>query len=132
MDDVIKALSPRVYLAGASGQTTPLYLKLLELVRDRRVQAIGPTSAPRRITLGSVELTVLRQPPEDAQEENNNSLGIRVRHGTVTVLLTGDSEVSPSDCLQCFTSYQPFVIDLTAREPDWSSRVGPRTRTVLE
>jgi competence protein ComEC len=97
MDDVIKAFSPRVYLAGASGQTTLLYLKLLELVRDRGMQAIGPTATPRKITLGSVELTVFPQAPEDTTEENNNSLGIRVQHGAVTVLLTGDSEVPERD-----------------------------------
>jgi competence protein ComEC len=92
MDDVIKAFSPRVYLATASSHTTPQYLKLLELVRDRGMQAIGPTATPRRITLGSVVLTVFPQPPEDFQEENNNSIGLRVQHGDVSILMTGDSE----------------------------------------
>jgi competence protein ComEC len=92
MDDVIKAFAPRVYLAGASGQTTPLYLKLLELVRDRGIQAIGPTQAARQIALGSVELTVFPQPPEDFQEENNNSIGLRVQYGDLAILMTGDSE----------------------------------------
>jgi competence protein ComEC len=92
MDDVIKAFAPRVFLAYPGGQTTPLYLRLLELVRDRGMQAIGPTAEPRKITLGSVELTVFPQPPEDSAEDNNNSLGVRVRHGAVSVLLTGDSE----------------------------------------
>jgi competence protein ComEC len=92
MDDVIRAFSPRVYLAYPGGQTTPLYLRLLELVRDRGLQAISPTIEPRRITLGSVELTVFPQPPEDPAEDNNNSLAVRVRYGAVRVLLTGDSE----------------------------------------
>jgi competence protein ComEC len=92
MDDVIRAFGPRVYLATSSSHTTPQYLKLLELVRDRGMQAIGPTSAPRRITLGSVVLTVFPQPPEDFQEENNNSIGLRVQYGDVSILMTGDSE----------------------------------------
>jgi competence protein ComEC len=92
MDDVIKAFAPRVYLANPAGQATPQYLKLLELVRDRDMQAIAPTPTPRKIALGSVELTVFPQAPEDTTEENNNSLGVRVRHGDVSVLVTGDSE----------------------------------------
>ena len=92
MDDVIRAFRPRVFLATDSSHTTPHYLKLLELVRDSGMQAISPTDAPRKIELGSVVLTVLPQPPEDRQEENNNSIGIRVQHGSFSVLLTGDSE----------------------------------------
>jgi competence protein ComEC len=91
-DDVLRAFPVRVFLASSSGHTTPTYLRLLELVRDRGIQAIGPTAAPRKITLGSVELTILPQPPEDTEEENNNSIGLRVRHGVVSWLLTGDSE----------------------------------------
>ena len=56
------------------------------------MQAIFPTAAPRKITLGSVVLTVFPQAPEDPTEENNNSIGIRVQHGDVSILLTGDSE----------------------------------------
>ena len=37
-------------------------------------------------------LTVLPQPPEDTEDENDNSIGIRVQHGSFSVLLTGDSE----------------------------------------
>ena len=37
-------------------------------------------------------LTVFPQAPEDAKEENNNSIGIRLQHGSFSVLLTGDSE----------------------------------------
>jgi competence protein ComEC len=68
MDDVIKAFAARVYLATASSHTTSQYLRLLELVRDRGIQATAPTAAPRKITLGSVELTVFPQAPEDFQE----------------------------------------------------------------
>ena len=67
MDDVIRAFKPRVFLATDSSHTTPNYLKLLTLVRDSGMQAIFPTESPRRIELGSVILTVLPQPPEDAR-----------------------------------------------------------------
>ena len=35
---------------------------------------------------------MLPQAPEDAKDENDNSIGIRVKHGAFSVLLTGDSE----------------------------------------
>ena len=53
---------------------------------------IEPTSQARKIELGSIELTIFPQPPEDRKEENNNSIGLRVKYGNFSVLLTGDSE----------------------------------------
>ena len=50
------------------------------------------SSRPRKIELGSVELTIFPQPPEDRKEENNNSIGLRLKYGSFSVLLTGDSE----------------------------------------
>ncbi len=92
MEEVIREFRPRVFLASASSHTTPHYLRLLELVRDRGIQAIQPTDRPRRIELGSVVLTVFPQAPEDPAEENNNSIGIRLQYGTFSVLLPGDAE----------------------------------------
>jgi len=92
MDDVIRAFQPRVFLATDASHTTQTYLKLLTLVRDSGMRTILPTEAPRKIELGSVLLTVLPQPPENRQDENDNSIGIRVQHGSFSMLLTGDSE----------------------------------------
>jgi beta-lactamase superfamily II metal-dependent hydrolase len=61
-------------------------------MRDSGMQAIFPTSIPRKIELGSVLLTVLPQPPEDKADENDNSIGIRVQYGSFSMLLTGDSQ----------------------------------------
>jgi competence protein ComEC len=92
MDDVIKAFHPRFFLATDSSHTTPHYLKLLRLVRKSGTTAIFPTRAPRKIELGSVLLTVLPQPPENVEDENSNSIGIRIQHGSFSALLTGDSQ----------------------------------------
>jgi beta-lactamase superfamily II metal-dependent hydrolase len=92
MDDVIREFHPRYFLATNSSHTTPTYLKLLRLVRDSGMRAIAPADTARRIELGSVPLTVLPQPPEDRQDENDNSIGIRVQYGSFSVLLTGDSQ----------------------------------------
>jgi beta-lactamase superfamily II metal-dependent hydrolase len=110
MAAVIREFRPRVFLASGSGHTTTHYLALLELVRERGIQAIGPTDRPRRIELGSVVLTVFPQPAEDRAEENNNSVGIRLQYGAFSVLLPGDAELAerigweqwvPTLCSRC-------------------------------
>ena len=92
MGEVIKAYKPRYYLASNAAHNTSSYLKLLRLVRDSGMQAIQPTETARNIVLGSVAITVFPQPPLDTKEENDNSIGLRVQHGSIAFLLTGDSE----------------------------------------
>jgi competence protein ComEC len=92
MDDVIRAFHPRVFLDNGSSHTTPNYLRLLRLVRDRGMRVIFSGEASRKIELGSVVLTVLPQPPLDPEDENDNSIGLRVHYGTFSALLTGDSQ----------------------------------------
>jgi competence protein ComEC len=92
MSEVIKTFKPRVFLASNSSHTTTSYLKLLQLVRDEGIRAIQPGEAPRKIGLGSVVLTVFPQPPDDSEDENDNSIGIRLDQGNFSVLLTGDSQ----------------------------------------
>jgi beta-lactamase superfamily II metal-dependent hydrolase len=94
MDAVVKALKPHYFLASRSGHTTTLYLRLLETIEAQGLSVIEPTSRPRKIELGSVELTLFPQPPEDRRDENNNSIGLRVTYGSFSVLLTGDSEAT--------------------------------------
>jgi beta-lactamase superfamily II metal-dependent hydrolase len=92
MDDVIRAFHPKVFLATDSSYTTPHYLRLLRLVRDSGMRAIFPERTSRKIELGSVILTVLPQPPQDPEDENDNSIGIRLQYGSFSALLTGDGQ----------------------------------------
>jgi competence protein ComEC len=92
MSEVIKAFKPRVFMASNSSHTTTSYLRLLQLVRDEGIRAIQPGEAPRKIGLGSVVLTVFPQPPDDTEDENDNSIGIRLDQGSFSMLLTGDSQ----------------------------------------
>jgi beta-lactamase superfamily II metal-dependent hydrolase len=92
MGAVVRQFHPKYFLATNAAHTTSSYLKLLQLVRDKGIQTIHPTEKPRKVELGSLLLTIFPQPPEDREEENNNSIGIRVTDGSVSVLLTGDSE----------------------------------------
>jgi competence protein ComEC len=85
-------MKPRYFLVSKSGHATTLYLKLLKTVELERVTVVQPTEQPRKIELGSVELLLFPQPPEDRQDENNNSIGIRLKYGAFSMLFTGDSE----------------------------------------
>jgi len=93
MKEVVKNFHPKYYLATNSKHTTSSYLKLLQVVKDENVQAVQPLpNKPRRIELGSVVLTIFPQPPLNDDEENDNSIGIRVGYGDFSIILTGDSE----------------------------------------
>ncbi len=94
MAEVVRAMKPHYFLASHTGHSTRSYLKLLQTVEAQGITAIQPTSRSRKIELGSVELTMFPQPPEDRKEENNNSIGMRLKYGSFSVLLTGDSEES--------------------------------------
>ncbi len=54
-------MQPRYFLASNSGHATKTYLKLLQTVEAESITAIQPTSRPRKIELGSVELTIFPQ-----------------------------------------------------------------------
>jgi competence ComEA-like helix-hairpin-helix protein len=92
MEEVIRRFRPRVFLDSGSSHTTLHYLRLIELVRERRITTILPIDRPRRIELGSVVLTVFPKAPEDASDENENSVGIQLQYGTFSALLPGDAE----------------------------------------
>jgi competence protein ComEC len=92
MDEVVRTMKPRYFLVSKSGHATTLYLKLLKTVELERVTVIQPTEQARKIELGTVELTIFPQPPEDRRDENNNSIGLRLTYGAFSMLLTGDSE----------------------------------------
>lgn len=92
MEEVIRRCRPRVFLDNGSSHTSPHYLRLLELVRDRGMVTIQPTDRPRRIVLGSVVLNVLPRAPENRTDENDNSVGLRLQYGDVSALLPGDAE----------------------------------------
>lgn len=92
MSAVIEEFRPKYFMAAFTSHNTSMFVKLLRLVREKNLTALAPASSARKVQLGSVTLTVLPQPPEDVKEENNNSIGIRVTHGALDVLLTGDSE----------------------------------------
>ena len=107
MDQVIRTFKPRYFMATGSSHTTKGYLKLLQTVKSEGITAVEPTKKARKIELGSVILTVLPQPPETPDEENNNSIGVRLQYGKFSVLMTGDSE---EDERQWWIKHNPDLI----------------------
>lgn len=92
MDAVVRAMKPRYFLVSKSGHATSLYLKLLKTVEAEGITVIQPSDQTRKIELGSTELLIFPQPPDDRRDENNNSIGLRLNYGSFSMLLTGDSE----------------------------------------
>jgi beta-lactamase superfamily II metal-dependent hydrolase len=92
MEEVVRELKPRYFLASSSGHSTRTYLRLLKEVEAAGITVVHPTARSRRIELGSVEVMIFPQAPDDHQEENNNSVGLRLRYGSFSVLFPGDSE----------------------------------------
>ena len=75
MEEVVRRFRPRVFLDNGSSHTTPHYLRLIELVRDRGITTIRPTDRPRRIELGSVVLTVFPQGPREPGRRERQQRG---------------------------------------------------------
>ena len=74
--------------------TTTTYKRVLQAVNDAGCQFAQPKrDSERKIVLGSVTLRLFPQAPEE-ENENNNSIGIRLDFGEFSALLTGDSEKS--------------------------------------
>jgi len=94
MEQVILNYKPKYFVATGSSHTTRGYLKLLQTVKTEGITAVEPTGKERKVDLGSVLLTVFPQPPTDPEEENNNSIGLRLQYDAFSVLLTGDSETA--------------------------------------
>jgi beta-lactamase superfamily II metal-dependent hydrolase len=92
MGQIVREFKPKYFMATSSSHTTKGYLKLLETVKNDGITAVQPTGKPRKIELGTVLLTVFPQPPHSGEEENNNSIGVRLQYGQFSVLMTGDSE----------------------------------------
>jgi competence protein ComEC len=92
MAAVVDAFRPKQFLDSNSSHSTKKYQGVLRAVADAGCEVITPFGdKERRINMGSVLIRVFPQPPEDEEDENNNSIGMRVEFGKFALLLTGDS-----------------------------------------
>jgi competence protein ComEC len=79
---------PRFFMDNGIPHTTQAYANLMAAI-----EAAGSTyleATPRTLTLGSLTLRVL-PPPFENIDQNDNSVGILLEHGTFRALLSGDA-----------------------------------------
>ena len=90
LEDVMTARPVRFFLDNGRPHTTATYERLMATLE--RLEGVTYLEAtPRTLTLGSVTLEVLPIPPGDV-ELNDASVGLVLRFGAFSALLTGDSE----------------------------------------
>lgn len=79
---------PRNFMDNSVPHDTQAYANLLEAVDVAGSRLLEPTR--RRINLGSVRLEIL-PPPLTNGDQNSNSIGVVVHHGTFTTFIAGDA-----------------------------------------
>lgn len=95
MDDVLTARPVRFYMDNGRPHTTETYLRLMATL-ERLSDVVYLEATPRTLSLGSVELEVLPLPPAE-HDHNDRSVGLVLRFGAFSALLSGDSERAELD-----------------------------------
>ncbi len=93
--EVLEECSVKAYLDSGSSYTSKSYKNVLQAVKaSTKTKTLYPRpNTERKINLGeSVVIRVFPQPPEDEDNENNNSVGLRIQYKDFALVLTGDSE----------------------------------------
>ncbi len=131
MDAIVRAFKPRYFLVSKSGHATTLYLKLLKTIEAEGATVIVPSAQTRKVELGSVEILIFPQPPDDRRDENNNSIGLRLTYGAFSLLLTGDSEAPER---RWWLEYHPELVRncTILKLPHHGSRTGTDARWLKE
>lgn len=90
LEEVIRAFSPRFYMDNGVAYTTLTYARVLDAVEEAGSELVEPTL--RTITLGDVRLRIVPPPGGEADEQNVNSVGVRIEYGDFAAFLPGDAE----------------------------------------
>lgn len=86
---VIALNKPKFFLNNGLAGTTATWNRLVNVVSQAGTQ--GLKASGQVFNLGSVKVTVLAPPP-GMDDQNTNSVGLKIQYGTFTALMTGDSE----------------------------------------
>jgi beta-lactamase superfamily II metal-dependent hydrolase len=101
MDAILKSFPVARIIENGSPNRSTAYDRLLQTIAEHGIRMTQPGQAAETIDLGSVRLRVMPLPPAmrdpsvrparmDASE-NDRSIGVRIEYGSVSFLVTGDS-----------------------------------------
>lgn len=110
--------------------TTAVYRRLLDAVEERKVRLLAPSA--RTLTLGEVTLRVLPPWPE-AKDQNDASIGLVIRLGEFSAILTGDAErralthwLRTADLGQVTVAKMGHHGSRNATTASWATRLRPK------
>lgn len=86
---VVALNKPKYFVNNGLAGTTATWSRLVNVVSQVGTQ--GLKASGQVFNLGSVKVTVLAPPP-GMDDQNTNSVGLKIEYGTFTALMTGDSE----------------------------------------
>lgn len=92
--DAVRQYEPGAFIDNGLPNTTLTYLRLLQALEESDALYLEPFQ--RTITLGKVKIDVL-PPPYLTDDQNNNSVGIRISYGDFSALLPGDASELEQD-----------------------------------
>ncbi|MFC4638810.1 ComEC/Rec2 family competence protein [Deinococcus hohokamensis] len=81
---------PTLFINNGLGGTTKTWERLVDALREQKTTF--QKANKQVINLGSVKVRVIAPPPGMGDDQNENSVGLRVEFGEFTALMTGDSE----------------------------------------
>lgn len=87
---VIEEFQPDFYMDNGLPHTTLAYERTLRAVQETGTRLLEPVL--RTLTFDGVTLTVIPPPGIAAYGQNDNSIGLRIDHGTFSAVLPGDAE----------------------------------------
>ena len=110
-------------LTGPDGQTSPMYPRWQAALQREKLDVV-PVWQPYRIDLEpGISLEVVNPPPEPIggtwEEENNNSLVLRLVYGRVSFLLAADIEAEAEDYL---VGHAPPLASVVLKVPHHGSK----------
>jgi beta-lactamase superfamily II metal-dependent hydrolase len=134
MPDILRSFVVRNYLDNGVPHTTQTYRTTMQLVRAEGSRYLA--AEPRTLTVGSLSVRVLSNPPGEL-DQNNESVGVVIEFGRFRALFTGDSEVEELGHWLAADSLPRMTVVKLAHHgssngttPAWARRLRPRVALV--
>lgn len=101
--DVLKSFPVKKVLDSGKEHTTITYLDYLNLIESKGIPLEVPTSGETIALDSSIKIQVLNSGDRNANDNNDNSIVLKITYGSVSFLLTGDAGIDvESDLISKF------------------------------